>query len=121
MKRGTDGRVFHAERDGPLRPRNVSTAFIRDVIEPLAKRFPTSEGEIGFVHGRLHSFRNFFVSQAFLGGASEGEIREWVGHTDSKMVEHYLHLGRKDTVRRMEQISFVDQGASEQGRSGQDE
>jgi integrase len=92
--------------------------FIRDVIGPLAEKFPTPEGEIGFEHGRLHSFRHFFVSQAFLGGASEGEIREWVGHRDSEMVEHYRHLGRKDAVRRMEQISFLDLDASEQERSG---
>jgi hypothetical protein len=36
--------------------------------------------EIGFEHGRLRSFRHFFVSQAFICGASEGEIREWVWH-----------------------------------------
>jgi hypothetical protein len=35
------------------------------------------------------------------------------------MVEHYRHLGRKDAVRRMEQITFVDPDANEQGRSGQ--
>ena len=60
------------------------------------------------------------MSQAFLGGASEGEIREWVGHADSKMVEHYRHLGRKDAMRKMEMINFVDQGADEQDRPGQD-
>lgn len=96
------------------------TVFIRDVIKPLAMKFPTPKDETGFERGRLHSFRHFFVSQAFLGGASEGEIREWVGHADSKMVEHYRHLGRKDALRRMEQISFVDQDASEQERSGRD-
>ena len=120
-KRGADGRVFHAQRGGQLRPRNVLAAFIRDVIEPLKDKFPTPPGEIGFEHGRLHSFRHYFVSQAFLGGASEGEIREWVGHADSKMVEHYRHLGRKDAVRRMEQITFVDPDAKEQGRSGLDQ
>jgi integrase len=120
ITRGMDGRVFHAERGGQLRPRNVLTVFIRDVIEPLAENFPTPDGEIGFEHGRLHSFRHFFVSQAFLGGASEGEIREWVGHADSKMVEHYRHLGRKDALRRMEQINFVHLDADEQERSGRD-
>ena len=121
IKRGKDGRVFHALRGGQLRPRNVLAMFIRDVIEPLKDKFPTPPGEIGFEHGRLHSFRHYFVSQAFLGGASEGEIREWVGHADSKMVEHYRHLGRKDAVRRMEQITFVDPDAKEQGRSGLDQ
>lgn len=118
MNRGSDGRVFHAERGGPLRPNNTLHVFIRDVIKPLKKKFPTPEGENGFEYGRLHSFRHFFVSQAFLGGASEGEIREWVGHADSKMVEHYRHLGRKDALRRMERINFVHLDADEQERPG---
>lgn len=121
LPRAADGRVFHSERGVRLRPNNVLHVFIRDVIKPLRGGFTTPEGEIGFEHGRLHSFRHFFVSQAFLGGASEGEIREWVGHADSKMVEHYRHLGRKDALRRMEQISFVDLDAKEQERPGQKE
>jgi integrase len=121
LPRAADGRVFHSERGGRLRPNNVLHVFIRDVIEKLKGRFPAPSGETGFEHGRLHSFRHFFVSQAFLGGASEGEIREWVGHADSKMVEHYRHLGQKDAQRRMEQISFVDLDAKEQERPGQKE
>jgi integrase len=120
MTRGADGRVFHAERGGRLRPNNVLHVFIRDVVEKLKAKFPTPVGETGFEHGRLHSFRHFFVSQAFLGGTSEGEIREWVGHADSKMVEHYRHLGQKDALRRMEQINFVDLDANEQERPGQE-
>ncbi len=120
MKREPDGRVFHAQRGGQMRPWNVLSAFICDVIENLKEKFPTPPGETGFEHGRLHSFRHFFVSQCFLGGASEGEIQEWVGHADSKMVEHYRHLGRKDAVRKMEQINFVDLGANEQERPGQE-
>jgi integrase len=116
---GGDGHVFHAGRGGLLRPNNVLHVFIRDVIEPLKELFPTPAGEIGFEHGRLHSFRHFFVSQCFLGGASEGEVREWVGHADSKMVEHYRHLGRKDAVAKMERIKFVDPDAKEQGRPGE--
>lgn len=56
LERKPDGYVFHARRGGRLRPRNVLHMFIRDVIEPLKKRFPTPPGEIGFEHGRLHSF-----------------------------------------------------------------
>jgi integrase len=120
MAKGTDGRVFHAPRGGQLRPRNVLMVFIRDVIDKLKDQFSTPPGEIGFEHGRLHSFRHFFVSQCFLGGASEGEIREWVGHASSKMVEHYRHLGRKHAVAKMEKIKFVDLDAKEQGRPGQE-
>lgn len=119
MDRGTDGRVFHTNRGKPIHKQYILELFVGNVIKPLKETFPTPQGEIGFEHGRMHSFRHFFVSQCFLGGASEGEIREWVGHADSKMVEHYRHLGQKDALRRMEQISFVDSGANEQGRSGQ--
>jgi integrase len=121
MTRGTDGCVFHAKRGGRLRPNNVLHVFIRDVIEKLKEKFPTPPGETGFEHGRLHSFRHFFVSQAFLGGASEGEIHEWVGHADSKMVEHYRHLGQKDALRRKEQINFRGPGRQRAGapRSGE--
>ena len=70
-------------------------------------------GEIGFEHGRLHSFRHFFCGQSFLGGASEGEIREWLGHAESKMVEHYRHLRNEDAQRMMGQIDFTGPEASD--------
>ena len=92
--------------------------FIRDVIDKLKAKFPTPEDEIGFEHGRLHSFRHFFVSQCFLDGEFEGEIREWVGHAESKMVEHYHHLGQSDAVRKMKQITFVPPAANEQAGPG---
>lgn len=91
-------------------PRNVLTAFIRDVIKPLTPQFPTAVGEIRFEHGRLHSFRHFFRSVCLISGASEGEVREWLGHADSKTVEHYRHLRAEDARRRMDQIHFLPAG-----------
>jgi integrase len=102
-----DGYVFHAAQGGRLRSRNVLQMFINDVIEPLKERFQAPSGDIGFEHGRLHSFRHFFCSQAFIGGASEGEIKEWLGHADSKMVEHYRHLRGEDAKRKMANIDFL--------------
>jgi integrase len=107
LNRTPDGYVFHAPRGGRLHSRNVLEMFISNVIEPLKEQFPTPAGEIGFEHGRLHSFRHFFCSQSFLGGASEGEIKEWLGHADSKMVEHYRHLRNEDAQRKMEKIDFA--------------
>jgi hypothetical protein len=97
-----------------LRPRNVRTVFIREVVEPLRARFPTPAGEIGFADGQLHSLRFFFFffffcSQAFLGGASEGEIRDWLGRTDSKLVELYRHLRNDDAQRKMGAIDFLQE------------
>jgi integrase len=113
-----DGYVLHARRGGRLHPRNILHDFIQEVIEPLQEKFPTSLGEIGFEHGRIHSFRHFFCSQAFLGGASEGEIREWLGHAESKMVEHYRHLRDEDAQRKMEQIDFTGPEDSDTPRVG---
>lgn len=110
LKRQPDGRVLHAARGGKLLPRNVLATFIEKVIEPLKKQFPTPEGEIGFEHGRLHSFRHFFCSQSFLSGATEGEVRDWLGHADSKITNHYRHLRSDDAVRRMERIEFLPSG-----------
>ena len=102
-----DGRLLHGPRGGKLKPDTVRRILIRDVLEPLKETFPTPKGEIGFEHGRLHSFRHFFVSQSFLSEASEGEIMEWVGHRDSKMVAHYRHLKNEDSQRKMQQINFL--------------
>jgi integrase len=117
LPRKPDGRVFHAQRGGILRRNNVRDMFIRDVIEPLKDKFPTPPDEIGFEHGRIHSFRHFFCSQAFLGGASESEIREWLGHRDSKMVEHYRHLRNEDAQRKMEQIDFIGEDGDEDNQT----
>ena len=114
MDRSRGGRIFTAARGGMVRPRNVLEMFLKQVIEPLKSEFPTSPGEIGFEHGRLHSFRHFFCSQGFLGGMSDGEIREWLGHADSKMVEHYRHLRSEDARRKMEQIQFLDDEGHDQ-------
>lgn len=107
LERTPDGRLFHAAMGGVLRPDNARALFIRDVVEPLVEKFPTAPDEIGFASVRFHSLRHYFCSQCFLGGASEGEIREWMGHRDSKIVEHYRHLRREDAVRKMQQIDFL--------------
>jgi len=119
LERSADGRVFRDARGAPLNTDRVRREFIRHVIEPLKEDFPTPPGEIGFEDGRLHSFRHFFCSQCFLGGASEGEIREWLGHADSKMVEHYRHLRSEDSQRKMKQIEFLDHKAESDRPSDQ--
>lgn len=107
LDRSAGGPVFRASRGGRLRPRNVLQQFIDGVIGPLSERFPTPEGETGFADGRLHSFRHYFISQALLAGATEGEVREWVGHTDSKLIEHYRKLHAEDARRRMRTLNLL--------------
>lgn len=108
MPRWSDGLVLHDPCGGPLEYDVVYTTLLNDVLQPLAKRFPVPPGEVGFSSTRPHSFRHFFCSQTFLGGASEGEVMDWMGHTCSKMVARYRHIREQDSRRRMQQINFVD-------------
>ncbi len=107
MPQHPDGRVFHGPRGGALKQDVVRNNLVDRIISPLKKQFPASKGEIGFEHGRLHSFRHFFVSQACLSGASDGVIRDWVGHTNTEMLERYRHLRNADAQCRMERIDFL--------------
>lgn len=103
-----DNHVFHGPRGGTLKADTVRNILVRDVLTPLSAKFPTHPGDIGFIDGRLHSFRHYFVSQCFLGGVSEGEIREWVGHADSRIVERYRHLSDDDAQRKMRQLNLLE-------------
>jgi len=103
-----DGRVFHGPRGGLLKPDTVRNILIRELIKPLARKFPTPDGEIGLESGRLHSFRHFFVSESFRQGTTEAQIMSWVGHKDSKMVARYRQLRSDDSQRMMSQIDFLD-------------
>ena len=107
MQRSTDGLVFHGPRGGKLKPDVVRTALLRDVIRPLSGRFPTVPGEIGFEHGRVHSFRHYFVSEAFRLGVPEPRIMEWVGHRDSRIVARYRHLRDDDGQHAMQELEFL--------------
>jgi integrase len=107
MARRNDGRVFGGPRGGILKPDSVRNILIRDVLNPLKANFLTLPSETGFIDGRLHSFRHYFVSQAFLTGASEGEIRDWVGHKDSRLIERYRHLRHEEAQEKMRQLSFL--------------
>jgi len=103
-----DGRVFHGPKGALLRQKTVLSVFKRIIRDPLATEFPIPEGEIGFEHGTIHSFRHYFVSECFRQGATEAEIMDWVGHRDSKMVHHYRHLRPDDSQCRMKSINFVE-------------
>ena len=112
-----DGQLFHGPRGGRLKPDTARRCFVSEVIKPLTRQFPTPRGEIGFEHARFHSFRHYFVSQAFLCDASEGEIREWVGHSDSRIVERYRHLRDKDAQMKMQRLQLINTNATQQRKA----
>ena len=106
--------VFYGPRGGRLKPDTVRRVFIREVIEPLAKQFPTDEGERGFKDGRFHSFRHYFCSTCANSGVPERMVMDWLGHADIEMIRHYYHLHDEEARRRMNTINFL---GSDSGRS----
>ena len=74
------------------------------MLTPLAEKFPTAEDEVGFSDGRLHSFRHFFCSLCASRGVAQQVVMRWLGHRESKMVEHYFHLHDEEARRQMRRI-----------------
>jgi len=110
LPRHPDGAVFHGPRGGRLKPDVVRRVLIRDVLGPLAGRFATPADEVGFADGRLHSFRHFFCSLCANRGVSQRVVMRWLGHKDSRMVEHYYHLHDDEARRQMDRIKLFDGG-----------
>lgn len=107
MPRHADGRILHGPLGGHLKPDTVRNVLIREVLNPLAERFPSARGEKGFRDGRLHSFRHYFCSMSANSNVPEQVLMTWLGHRDSKMVRHYYHLHHEEAQRQMAKIDFV--------------
>lgn len=117
MQRNADGYVFHGPRGGRLKPDVVRRILIRDVLVPLAGHFPTPKEQVGFADGRLHSFRHFFCSLCANRGVSQQVVMRWLGHTESRMVQHYYHLHDDEARRQMGRIKLFDETHGGQGAS----
>ncbi len=112
LPRHLDGRVFHGPNGGVLKPDTLRNILIRDVLEPLAKQFP-SKGQQGLSDGRLHSLRHYFTSAAASSGEVDAEtLMTWLGHRDSRMVRHYYHVFEDRAVKQMQNIEFVAEPAA---------
>ncbi len=106
IARKADGVVFHGPRGGRLKADTIRNILIRDVLKPLAKKFPTPAGEIGFAHGRLHSFRHFFCSLCANNRVSQQMLMGWLGHQDSRLIARYYHLNDDEARRQMQNIKL---------------
>ena len=106
-----DGFVFHGPRGGRLKPDRARLALIQEVLNPLSANFPSTAGEVGFVDGRLHSFRHFFCSLCANRNVPQRVVMNWLGHTESRMVGHYYHLQDDEARRQMSRIRLYDQEA----------
>lgn len=91
----------------------MCNVFVRRVVMPLADRFPSGKGEVGFKDGRLHSLGHFFCSWCSSEGISEQVVMRWLGHTDSKMAQHYFHLPNGEARRLMVRLRLYGNRAGE--------
>jgi integrase len=104
VSRLTGGFLFHGPRRGRLKPDVVRRTLVNDVLTPLSSRFATAEGEVGFEHCRLHSFRHYFVSMCVQKGVPERTTMRWVGHNNGSLVNHYYHLHDDESRRQMDRL-----------------
>jgi len=119
LPRHPDGSVFHGPRGGRLKPDVVRCVLIREVLKPMAGRFPTPEGEVGCGDGRLDSFRHFFCSLCANRGVSQRVVMRWLGHKDSRMVEHDDHLHDDEARRQMGRIKLFDKAIGDPEADGE--
>jgi integrase len=107
LKRHADGRVFHGPKGGQLKPDTIRNVLVREVLKPLADRFPAAADMKGFRNGRLHSFRHYFCSISANSGVPEQVVMTWLGHQDSRMVRRYYHLHQEEAQKQMAKINFM--------------
>lgn len=113
LPRHRDGYVFHGVRGGRLKSDTVRVILKRDVIAPLAKRFPAPPGQRGFPHATVHGFRHAFISQCANRGVPEQTVMAWVGHRSSRIARHYYTLSDRESQRQMEKLTFADGAAGD--------
>jgi len=102
-----DGRVFHGPWGGVLKPDTVRRVLVDAVLTPLKSKFPGQPGFRSFIEGRLHSFRHFFCSKCADEGVPELVVMRWLGHSTSRMVQHYYHLHDDESQRQMNKLTSV--------------
>ena len=107
LPRAADGLVFHGPLGGRVKPDTLRNILIKQVLTPLANRFPSAPGDKGFNDGRLHSFRHLFCSLcANSTGITERAVMVWLGHADAAMVRRYYHPKGEELRRQMDRVSI---------------
>ena len=102
-----DGILFHGPRGGRLKPDTVRNILIRDVLTPLARRFPSPPIGPGFQEGACTAFDTYFCSQCATSGVPELTVMNWLGHQAVAMVRHYFHLHDQQSQEQMARVRFV--------------
>ncbi len=108
LPRHPAGFACHGRHGGRIEPDSLRNILVRDVLKPLAGRFPSSLGQVGFLDGRLHSFRHLFRSLCANRRAAQRIAMSWLGHSDSRMVAYSDHLHDDEARRLMDLLSLSE-------------
>jgi integrase len=95
------GLIFRGPKGGKIKPDLLRRIFIKEVIQPLSEKYPSTKSEKGFKDGRLHSFRHYFCSVCANSNMPERVLKTWLGHASSDMVRRYYHLHDDDSQSKM--------------------
>jgi integrase len=102
-----DGLVFHGQLGGRIKPDTVRRFLVRELLTPLKGQFPKPAGAaVGFIDGRVHSFRHFFCSICANSNIAEQALMVWLGHQSSKMIKRYYHLHDEAAKEAMAKFRF---------------
>lgn len=115
LPRVPDGRVFHGPHGGKIKPDTVRNVLIRDVLTPLAAKFPATAEGPGILAGRVHGFRHYFCSMSADRNVAEQVLMSWLGHRESEMIRHYYHLRNSESKRQMGLLPSLDNTNFEAG------
>lgn len=101
-----DGYIFRNSQGRRLVGKNVYKTFARNVLMPLAHMFPSSPGAAGFVDGTIHSFRHYFISECINQNIPREVILNWVGQSNSEILNLYYSLKANQSVSHMSKLRF---------------
>lgn len=101
------GFVFQGPKGGRIDAKVARSEFVGKVIEPLAARYPETQGSKTFADARFHSFRHYFCSTCANNNVPERIVMAWLGHSNSEMIRHYYHLHDMEAKRRMDSLDFL--------------
>lgn len=104
--RHRDGFVFHGPKGGRVKPDTVLNVLKRNVLPPLAERFPKTAHRQGILAGKIHSFRHFFCSLCAEGNVPEQKLKSLLGHSSSLMIRHYYHPDHAETLKQIDALSL---------------
>lgn len=95
-QKSKDGYIFHGPLGGRAKEDTIRLTLQRQIL-PLVEKDLKKRGISSHASkGCLHSFRHYFCSQCVMHGMQQQVIQKIMGHKDSSMVQHYLHLNTGD-------------------------